>query len=68
MPVQIFPAMQEYLPAVLDLLLSQQERHYRLDPRLHLRTKAEVEARLAMWQQRVDHFYARYSEAVTPKQ
>lgn len=52
MPVQIFPAMQEYLPAVLDLLLSQQERHYRLDPRLHLRTKAEVEARLAMWQQR----------------
>ena len=23
---------------------------------------------VAMWQQRVDHFYARYSEATTPKQ
>jgi hypothetical protein len=23
---------------------------------------------VAMWQQRVDHFYARYSEAAMPKQ
>ena len=52
MPLQVLPCRQEYLSAVVDLILAQQERRLRLDPRLHLRTRSQIEARLAMWPQR----------------